>query len=43
MKARSVSRFKRAALAVTVTTALASAAVFSLPPNALAVGHPGRY
>jgi len=37
MKARSVSRFKRAALAVTVTTALASAAVFSLPPNALAV------
>jgi len=37
MKTRSVSRFKRAALAVTVTTALASAAVFSLPPSAQAV------
>lgn len=37
MKARTVSRFKRAALAVTITTALASAAVFSLPPNAMAV------
>jgi serine protease Do len=37
MKTRSASRIKRAALAVTVTTALASAALFSLPPSALAV------
>jgi len=37
MQIRSVSPFKRAALAVTLTTALATAAVFSLPPNAIAV------
>ena len=37
MKARPVSRFKRAALAVTVTTALASAAMFSLPQSASAI------
>jgi serine protease Do len=40
MSTRSATRFKRAALAVAVTTALASAALFSLPPNALAVTAP---
>ena len=37
MNTRSVSQFKRVALAAAVATALAGAAVFSLPPNALAV------
>jgi len=37
MKTRSVSRFKRVALAATMSSALATAALFSLPPNAMAV------
>ncbi len=37
MKTISVYRFKRVALAATLTSALATAALFSLPPNAMAV------
>ena len=37
MKTRPMPQFKRIALAAAVSAALASAAVFSLPPNALAV------
>jgi len=37
MKIISVYRFKRVALAATLTSALATAALFSLPPNAMAV------
>ena len=37
MKTRAMPQFKRAAIAVAMSAALVSAAVFSLPPNALAV------
>jgi serine protease Do len=40
MRTRAKSRFQRLALAVTVTTALAGAAFFSLSPNALAAVAP---
>ena len=40
MKTTSLSRFQRVALAVTVTTALASAAMLSLPKNAIALSAP---
>ena len=40
MRTKSLSRFKRVALAATVTSIFASAALFSLPQNALAVTAP---
>ncbi len=40
MRTRSISRFKRVALAATVTSVLASAAMFGLPQSALAVSTP---